>query len=114
MGGLQTRFMSSPQRIEAPRSTSGDRHTDRDVTELVDAVIDYVHGKDAFDEDGDADATEMRDVVLGDIFHSTPRAIAAPTRFHVTEPGYIGFLGDYYDRDRVVYAGAHGRTWAAA
>ena len=77
------------------------------VAELVDALIDYVRGKDAFDEDGDSDATEMRDIVLGDIFHSTPRAIAAPTRFHVTEPGYLGFLADYYDRDRVIYAGAN-------
>jgi type IV pilus assembly protein PilY1 len=77
------------------------------VTELVDAIIGYVRGKDAFDEDGDSDVTEMRPVVMGDIFHSTPRAIAAPTRYLVTEPGYAGFLSDYGDRDRVIYAGAN-------
>ena len=34
--------MSSAQRLEAFHPTSGDRHTDRDVTELVDALVEAV------------------------------------------------------------------------
>jgi len=34
--------MSSQQRIEAPHLTSEDRHTDRDVAELVDALVEAV------------------------------------------------------------------------
>ncbi|MGH0030898.1 MAG: pilus assembly protein, partial [Myxococcota bacterium] len=96
--------VTSPTYANYPNSPASGVDT---VAELVDAIIGYVRGKDAFDEDGDLDATDMRPIVLGDIFHSTPRVIAAPTRFHVTEPGYIGFLSDYYDRDRVIYAGAN-------
>jgi type IV pilus assembly protein PilY1 len=77
------------------------------VSELVTAIIDYVRGKDGFDEDNDADFTEMRATVLGDVFHSTPRVIAQPTRFNLTQAGYAAFYTTYYARDRVVYAGAN-------
>jgi type IV pilus assembly protein PilY1 len=77
------------------------------LPELHTAIVDYVHGKDAFDENNDASHTDMRPIVLGDIFHSTPRAIAKPTRFLAHEPGYAGYLSDYNTRDRVVYAGAN-------
>jgi type IV pilus assembly protein PilY1 len=77
------------------------------LAELHTAIVDYVHGKDAFDENNNSDATEMRSIVLGDIFHSTPRAIAKPTRFLAHEPGYAGFLTAYNTRDRVVYTGAN-------
>jgi type IV pilus assembly protein PilY1 len=77
------------------------------VGELVTAIIAYVRGQDGFDEDDDNDYSEMREVVFGDIFHSTPRAIAQPTRFHLTQEGYPGFFTAYYERDRVVYAGAN-------
>ena len=52
--------------------------------------IASTRGKDGFDENNDSDATEMRATVFGDIFHSTPRAIAQPTRFHIQEPGFGG------------------------
>jgi type IV pilus assembly protein PilY1 len=77
------------------------------VSELVDAVIAYIRGKDGFDEDNDADATEMRGTVLGDIFHSSLRAIAAPTRLNIIEAGFQAFYNQYRGRDRVVYAGAN-------
>ncbi len=77
------------------------------LPELRDAVVQYVHGKDAFDEDNDNSYTEMRDIVLGDIFHSTPRLVAAPTTLLVTEPGYSNFRSTYEDRDRVIYVGAN-------
>lgn len=81
-----------------------------------DAVINYVHGKDAFDESGDSSTTDMRSKVFGDIFHSTPRIVAAPSRVHFAEDGYGCDLSDatascfyksYRTRDRVIYAGAN-------
>ncbi len=80
------------------------------------AVINYIHGKDAFDEDGDSSTAELRDTVLGDIFHSTPRIVSQPTRMYFSEPGYGCDLADlsatcfyksYVARDRVIYAGAN-------
>jgi Tfp pilus tip-associated adhesin PilY1 len=75
--------------------------------ELQVAVIDFAYGKDAFDQDGDADYTEQRTTVLGDIFHSTPLVIGQPTRFRLNEPGFAAFRADYDERDRVVYVGAN-------
>ncbi|MFQ5416618.1 MAG: pilus assembly protein, partial [Myxococcota bacterium] len=96
--------VNAPTYADYPNSGSSGVDT---VAELVDAIIGYIRGKDAFDEDNDADATEMRAIVLGDIFHSTPRAIAAPTRVNITDTGFLGFFNTYRTRDRVVYAGAN-------
>jgi Tfp pilus tip-associated adhesin PilY1 len=74
---------------------------------LRDAIIDYVHGKDTFDEDGDLDVSEMRSAVLGDIFHSNALFVGSPTTILAHEDGYDGFLSAYGQRDRVVYAGAN-------
>jgi type IV pilus assembly protein PilY1 len=72
-----------------------------------DAVIDYLYGEDAFDEDGDANSTELRDRVLGDIFHSTPAIVGPPTTQLSGESGYDTFLSTYLARDRVLYVGAN-------
>ncbi len=80
---------------------------------LRDAVVDYVQGKDAFDEDNDGNKTENRPVVLGDIFHSTPVAVGPPTTVNETKQGFGPaatpgtFLYRYGLRDRVLYAGAN-------
>ena len=77
------------------------------LTKLHAAVVAYAHGKDAFDVDGDNIYTEMRDAVMGDIFHSNVQYIGTPTSFLSHEEGYQGFLTDYAKRDRVVYVGAN-------
>ena len=77
------------------------------VGELEIAIIDYLRGKDAFDEDNDSDHTEMRDTVLGDIFHSTPIMIGTPTRTLKGEDDYNAFHSTYIHRNRAVYAGAN-------
>ena len=74
---------------------------------LRNAVIDYLHGEDAFDENGNNIFTELRDAVLGDIFHSNPLFIGNPTSVLRHEEGFEDFYDDYEDRDRVVYAGAN-------
>ena len=71
--------VTAPVYADYPNAASSGVDT---VAELVDAIIAYIHGKDGFDENnGGESPPEMRSIVLGDIFHSTPRAIAAPTRF---------------------------------
>ena len=77
------------------------------LAELEDAIVYYVHGKDAFDLDGDGNKTEIRSTVLGDIFHSNILFIGSPTSILVHEDGYAGFLAAYKTRDRVAYAGAN-------
>ncbi|MGI9644724.1 MAG: pilus assembly protein, partial [Ilumatobacteraceae bacterium] len=71
------------------------------------AIIGFVHGRDTLDEDGDSDTSELRDVVLGDIFHSTPRIVSQPSRLFLGEDGYDLFYTNNLDRDRVIYAGAN-------
>jgi len=71
------------------------------------AVVSYVEGRDTFDSDLDSNNTELRDAVLGDIFHSDVQYIGSPTTFLAHEPGYSDFASAYRERDRVVYVGAN-------
>jgi type IV pilus assembly protein PilY1 len=71
------------------------------------AVINYVIGQDAFGEDNDASWSELRDEVLGDVFHSTPVVVGAPTSLLAGEPGYDNFYTAWEDRKRVRYVGAN-------
>jgi len=78
------------------------------LSELEDAIVGYVHGKDAFDtKDGDGNRTEMRSTVLGDIFHSNILFVGTPTTILMHEEGYDLFYSAYKTRDRVAYAGAN-------
>jgi type IV pilus assembly protein PilY1 len=72
-----------------------------------DAIIEFLHGRDAFDQDGDGIFNELRPKVLGDIFHSTPNIVGPPSTVLMAEAGYAGYYGDYDERDRVIYAGAN-------
>jgi type IV pilus assembly protein PilY1 len=72
-----------------------------------DAVINYLRGEDAFDEDGDTNSLELRAKVLGDIFHSTPIIVGPPTSQLLGETNYEFFRAAFAGRDRVLYAGAN-------
>ena len=81
---------------------------------LAGALVNYVGGADAFDEDGDSDSTELRDRVMGDIFHSNPLVVAGVRRALRLEDGYgtststeTPFLEQFEGRDRVLYVGAN-------
>jgi type IV pilus assembly protein PilY1 len=85
-----------------------------DTTELAAALTSYLAGQDAFDEDLDMDATELREWVLGDIFHSNPSVVGPPSVFLAGEAGYgststsnLPFRKQWAERDRVIYAGAN-------
>ena len=81
--------------------------------ELRASVMNYVRGQDAFDQDGDADIGELRDAVLGDIFHSGLAVVGPPTLRWSGEYGYGPpstsgtFLYQFGTRDRVIYVGAN-------
>ncbi len=80
---------------------------------LTDAIVNFIHGFDAFDEDDDGSYTDVRPFVLGDIFHSNPIAIGPPLPYLRFETGYgpasdvNSFMGTYGRRDRVMYVGAN-------
>jgi hypothetical protein len=80
--------------------------------DVRDALVSYVTGRDAFDEDGDADITELREIVLGDIFHSTPLVIGPVGDRLLNEAGFgtpagSSFYEQFKNRGRVAYAGAN-------
>jgi type IV pilus assembly protein PilY1 len=83
------------------------------TAELRDSLVNYVHGQDAFDDDGDSNIAELRDAVLGDIFRSSPVVIGSPPTSMELEEGFgpagtsNTFLYNYKLRDRVLYAGAN-------
>ncbi len=76
-------------------------------TQAEDSVINYLRGEDAYDEDNDANSLELRDKVLGDIFHSTPIIVGPPTTQLSGETGYDGHITNFKTRDRVLYVGAN-------
>ncbi len=85
-----------------------------DTSGLATALKNYLAGKDAFDEDADMDATELRAIVLGDVFHSNPVVVGPPATFLLKEAGYgssstseYPFRKQWKQRDRVIYAGAN-------
>jgi type IV pilus assembly protein PilY1 len=81
--------------------------------QLADAVVSWLHGYDSFDEDDDSSYTDVREFVLGDIFHSNAIAIGPPLPYLRFEAGYgpasdiNSFMGSYKQRSRVIYVGAN-------
>lgn len=74
-----------------------------------DKLISYVRGIDSYDDDGDGDTTEERSWKLGDIFHSGPVIVGAPSRFYF-DYGYSGtgeFYETYKNRTKIILAGAN-------
>ena len=84
-----------------------------DTEALADGLVSYLYGHDTFDEDRDADTSELRDAVLGDVFHSNPLVIGAPPPGLRKEEGYGPlaqsgtFLDLYKERSRRLFAGAN-------
>ena len=84
-----------------------------DTEALTDAIVNYLYGEDAFDEDRDLDSGELREYVLGDIFHSSPIAIGPPPFTLASEEGFgppqrAGtFLNQFSQRDRRLFVGAN-------
>jgi type IV pilus assembly protein PilY1 len=84
-----------------------------DVDALSDALVRYLYGQDSFDEDSDGDTTDLREAIIGDIFHSNPLVVGPPPSLLRREEGFgpinqTGtFLNRYQRRDRRLYVGAN-------
>jgi type IV pilus assembly protein PilY1 len=84
-----------------------------DTEALADGLVRYLKGQDTFDKDVDGDTSELRDFVLGDIFHSDPVVIGPPSLFLSGEEAFgpphdaSSFLGRHSQRERRIYAGAN-------
>jgi type IV pilus assembly protein PilY1 len=72
-------------------------------------LINHIRGIDAFDVNGNGNKTETREWKLGDIFHSNPVIVGAPSKFFI-EQGFSG-PGGFYEknkgRKKVVIVGAN-------
>ena len=77
------------------------------TTQVESAVLSYLRGRDSFDEDNDNNYVELRDKVLGDIFHSTPVIVGPPAVSLKGEAGYDAYFMNYATRSRMLYAGAN-------
>jgi len=58
-------------------NTTNINASDLDVADTAarDALVNYIYGYDAYDEDGDTDTSEKREWILGDVLHSKPQII---------------------------------------
>lgn len=74
---------------------------------LRDWLVSYIYGQDSFDQDRDGVTAELRDAVLGDIFHSNPIVIGPPPFGLSGEEGFDDFLNTFHDRERRIYFGAN-------
>ena len=83
-----------------------------------DGLLRFLAGQDFFDYDGDCDITELRDHVLGDIYHSQLIEIGAPDgtvqftdnnqeAYFRTINNYQAFKNAQKDRRNVLYAGSN-------
>jgi hypothetical protein len=78
------------------------------AAKLKDAIVNYLDGQDAFDEDNDTNSSEMRPLgVLGDPFRANQLFIGSPTKLLLSEEGFGDFHAEFDQRKRVMYAGAN-------
>ena len=118
MGGVRTAFTeaniaAADLNLTAADLLNYDPAVYPDVETLADGFVRYIDGQDAFDEDGDANLVELRDDVLGDVFHSAPLVIGPPPGALSAEDGYgpydqpLTFMNIYKQRKRRLYVGAN-------
>ena len=77
--------------VSLPYGTVGPGAAVEDLDGNAVDLIDYVEGKDAFDQDNDTNRSELRPAVLGDVFRSNVQFIGTPTSQLVFEPTFASF-----------------------
>ena len=99
-------------------STSRCAITNSDLADEVRGLINFMKGNDYFDYDGDCDLVEVREHVMGDIYHSQLIEVGPPDAsidyrgdneeaFYRATHGYQRFMAQYSDRRKIIYAGAN-------
>ena len=83
-------------------------------------IIEFVRGRDAYDEDNDGDVTDERDWKLGDPYHSAPIFVGPPRALDAAKAklenseekykednGYVGHATAHSAREPVIYLGGN-------
>lgn len=112
------------------------------LEECAEILIRWVRGEDVFDEDADGNTTESRELMLQDIFHSSPNLVVPPLSPILVDLGakqdqsvaslfksptpqgyeaYNGWRDEWKDRDQFVLVGSnagmlhavHAGAWVA-
>ena len=84
----------------------------------ITGLINYMKGVDYFDYDGDCNVTEVRDHVMGDIYHSQLIEVGPPDAnldfsnsneeaYHRSINNYAGFMTKHANRKNIIYAGSN-------
>ena len=92
--------------------------TDSVLGDEVIGLINFMKGNDYFDYDADCDVREVRDHVMGDIYHSQLVEVGPPNSsitfsgpneesYHRATNGYQNFMNRYATRENIIYAGAN-------
>ena len=88
------------------------------TTDDAKGLIDFIKGADYFDYDGDCNIKEVRDSVMGDVYHSQLIEVGPPEAnldfsatneeayFRATN-NYQGFISSNASRQNIVYAGSN-------
>ena len=84
----------------------------------ITGLINFMRGVDYFDFDGDCKVEEVRDHVMGDIYHSQLIEVGPPNAsldfsntneeaYHRSINNYAGFMTKYANRENIIYAGSN-------
>ena len=88
------------------------------IADDIIGLINFMRGEDYFDYDGDCNITEVRDHVLGDIYHSQLVEVGPPDAsveftssneeaYFRSINNYTSFKNKWKNRQRVIYAGSN-------
>ena len=100
-------------------SSKGCKKNDDDpLSDELRGLINFMKGNDYFDYDSDCDLIEVRDHVMGDVYHSQLIEVGAPEAniqfsgkneeaYYRATRGYERFMGQYSNRKKIIYAGAN-------
>ncbi len=84
----------------------------------ITGLINYMKGNDYFDYNGDCNVTQVRDHVMGDIYHSQLIEVGPPDAsldftnnneeaYHRSINNYSGFMTKHSNRKNIIYAGSN-------
>jgi hypothetical protein len=115
-GATNNNFLAAGVGALKPMLFDGVAGSDADAIK----IIEFVRGRDAFDEDNDGDVTDERLWKLGDPYHSAPIIVGPPKALDAAKAkmenseekykednGYVGHATANSSREAVIYVGAN-------
>jgi len=91
---------------------------DDDLGDEVKGLINFMKGNDYFDYNDNCDVEEVREKVMGDVYHSQLIEVGAPDAnisftgtneeaYYRATNNYQAFMSKYANRENIIYAGAN-------